>query len=250
MEEYKEAIKSSLYDEKWIYNLYKNKNTICEFLKPHLKNPKKAFVEFLKTSELQPLLEGMKTTCLDEKAARIIFEAGKSETTIMIIENLIEKTENDAHIVKLLLNEYMNINGNFFDAEIKPFPENIDETTSFIRTFNIKTNNDTFYVRIKDTGLDIANNTEINEYFDSRTKNKAIKKRYVHENDMTNQEYRNIVRKLISLKEAEIPCQKLHLNSNDCPYKVVYRGNQTVIDENKEIKICKENIKIRIISKS
>jgi hypothetical protein len=255
LKDYKDALFSSLRNEEWVEKAYNDESTMIEWFDPsHSLSARKAISEYKKTKDIASLIRIKNKLCYNEQAMEIIFNAGKSQTNKKLAEIIFSKTESYANNMKYLLYEFCENTGSHITCTLTPFPDNIDETVKPINKFKIKLQDDqSITATVADKGLSIIeNNTDlknIQEYFENRIKSKTIKKRYVAENQIAEAQYKIVVRNLINLKEYEVPTNFCHLTSENCMYKILYKGNQTVSDQQKEMSLSGGNIKVLSITK-
>lgn len=253
--DYKDALFSSLRNEEWVNKAYNNETTMMEWFDPSYSlSSRKAINEYKKTKDIASLIKAKNKLCFSEHAMDIIFNAGKAQTNKKLAEIIFKKTESYANNLKYLLFEFCENTGSHLNAQITPFPNDLDDTVKPISQFKIKLNDDkTIITSISEKSLDIIeNNTEIKDikgYFEERSKSKTIKKRYLTASQVSESQYKKVVRNLINLKEYEVPANCCYLTSENCMYKILYRGNQSVSDQEKEISLTNANIKVLSITK-
>lgn len=253
--EYKDALFSSLRCEEWVHKAYTNETTMLEWFDTNNSvKAKKALNEYKKTKDLANLIRIKNKNCLSEQALEILFNAGKAKTNIRLAEIIYAKTEYYANITKLMLYEYCENTGKRMDAVIKPYPEDMEDTTKPLNKFAIHIENDKIIKStVGDKHINILENLssyqEIQDYFENRQKSKNIKKRYLKSDQLTEEYYKKANRELINLKQTSIPCSNCYLTSEGCAYKILYYGNQTVSDQITEQTLLKKNLKILSISK-
>ena len=79
-DEYDNALQKSLYDESWVFNLYKDKDNIYDIFKLISNNNYiKEASEFIREPSVKKLILAKSKKILDEKILSRICEAGKSE---------------------------------------------------------------------------------------------------------------------------------------------------------------------------
>lgn len=254
IDDYKEALFSSLKSEEWIRSAYTDEINMLEWLdKNNSIFNKKAINEYKKTKNITALFKAKSQVCLSELALEMIFHAGKASTNVKLVEMILNKTISNANTTKFLLHEYCEDTGDTFDGTITPFPQRIEDTIKPIDKFNIATNkNKLFKVTIKEKYLEINEGEDLEKlksHFESRLKSKSIKKRYLKKSQLSETKYKNSIRDLINLKETVISCNHCHLISENCEYKILYRGNQTVSDETIEKTLLGNNLQILSITK-
>lgn len=252
LEDYKDALFSSLLNEDWVYKAYNNEANIMSWF--NASNPivaKKAINEYKKTKDIASLIKAKNQACFSEQAIEMIFDAGKSKTNLKLAEMIFERTSMYANSVKYLLYEYCENTGEKITATITPFPQNIDETTRPISTFQIKQADNTLtHAELKEKTVKFTSeNNNYQKYFEARRNSKAIKKRFLHYEQISEQHYKECVRNLINLKESTIPTAKCFLTSENCSYKILYRGNQTYSDQSCEKTLMGNEIKVLSITK-
>lgn len=252
LNDYREALFSSLLSEDWVYKAYNEETNIINWL--NSSNPilaKKAITEYKRNKDIAALIKAKNQVCFSEQAIEMIFEAGQSKTNIKLVEMIFNKTSSNANAVKFLLYEFCENTGSKLDASIQPYPRNIDETTRPISIFQIKTQENTVtYAELKEKTLKIiSDNPFFSQYFETRKKSKDIKKRFLQTEQLSEKDYNKCVRDLINLKETEIPTNKCMLTSENCQYKILYRGNQTFSDQTCEKTLMGNNLKVLSITK-
>lgn len=253
--DYKDALFSSLRCEEWVHKAYTNESTMLEWFDTNnTVKAKKAINEYKKTKDLANLIRIKNQKCLSEQALDILFNAGKAKTNLRLAELIYEKTEYYANIAKYLLFEFCENTGQKIDAVIMPFPEDLDDTTKPLNKFKVCTQSDKIIkTTVGEKNLNILENNssyqDLKKYFEDRLKTKKIKKRFLKLEQISESEYKKAIRELINLKEVEIPCKKCYLTSEDCAYKILYYGNQTVSDQINEQTLVKNNMKILSIAK-
>lgn len=252
LEDYKDALYSSLLNEDWVYKAYNNETNIMQWL--NTSNPvltKKAINEYKKTKDIASLIKAKNQVCFSDQAIEMIFEAGKSKTNVKLAEMIFNKTSLYANATKYLFYEYCENTGEKLNATIMPFPKNIEETTKPISTFCIKNSDETiFYAELKERTLEISSdNKKFEQYFENRQKSKDIKKRFLQKEQLSDDNYKACVRDLINLKESPIPVAKCFLTSENCDFKILYRGNQTFSDQLCERTLTGCDIKVLSITK-
>lgn len=238
---YTEALEKSLYDQDWVKNLYTDKENICNLLEISYSNSK-LIAEINRNKNIKSFITAIK----DEPNKYYIIErfmnAGSAQENKNFVQRIKNITEQKANIIKILLNEYSFNTRKFIRGTIQPFPESIEDTWKPINSFKIKTNNKKeFVLKIEENIiLTCDNDKSIKLYFESRNKNKNIKRCYT--DIVSENEYNKTKRELLCLKECEINTK--YLNKNEGKYKVLFVGNQTVLNENYEISVYNKNIKI------
>jgi hypothetical protein len=253
--DYKDALFSSLRNEEWVDKAYNNETTMMEWFDPtNSLSAKKAINEYKKTKDIASLIKAKNKLCFSEQAMEIIFNAGKAQTNKKLAEIIFKKTETYANNLKYLLYEFCENTGTHLTAQITPFPNDLDDTVKPISQFKIKLNDEkTIITSISEKGLDIIENDSkiknITAYFEERCKCKTIKKRYLKADQISESQYKKVVRNLINLKEYEVPVNLCYLTSENCMYKILYRGNQSISDQEKEISLANTNLKVLSITK-
>lgn len=252
LEDYKEALFTSLLNEDWVGQAYTNEYNMMDWLAG--TNPiiaKKAIKEYKKTKDIASLIRAKNQVCFTEQALEMIFEAGKAKTNMKLAEIIYHKTSFYANITKNLLVEYCQNTADHLEAVITPYPRNIEETTRPIGMFQIKTSNSNIlHVELSDKCLKvISENEKYKNYFEKRKKSKEIKKAFLKSEQITQETYKKAVRDLINLKETEIPTNKCYSSFENCEYKILYRSNQTVSDQYLERSLMGHNIKVLSITK-
>jgi hypothetical protein len=239
---YNEALEKSLYDQDWVRNLYTDKENVCNLLEISNNNPK-IIAEINREKNIKSFIKAIKDDPNKYYIIERFMNAGSAEENNKFIQRIKNITEQKANIVKLLLNEYSFNTRNFIKGVMQPFPESINDTWKPITSFKIKTNDKKeFVLKIEEDIITTCDKDKnIKTYFESRNKNKNIKRCYA--NNISENEYNKIRRELLYLKECEINTKYL-TNEEDSKYKILFKGNQTVANNKYEVSVYNQNIKV------
>lgn len=155
-----------------------------------------------------------------------------------------QKTSYYASILANLLEEFATNTRVFKSYEIKPMPENDDDTYLPITKFKMICNDGECKAKIVRGGLKIYGNEELENYFDKRILSKLLKTAYT--DNLPNEKENR--RKLIFMKSVPIENLK-SLSLKPAKYKLMYHGNQTVRKDDNEFSITDEPINVLSIRK-
>jgi hypothetical protein len=243
-DEYDNALQKSLYDESWVFNLYKDKDNIYDIFKLISNNNYiKEASEFIREPSVKKLILAKSKKILDEKILSRICEAGKSEQNTEYVNEIKFITLVNAKKIEYLVNEFSENKRTFFECRLKPFPENISDTWKPIRSFKINYENNKTIISIEQNIINVKSEDKIIcEYFNQRNIDKTIKRKYINLQDMMQEEFEFAKKYLLRSKECFINVEKLYNESFDNCYKTIYRGNQTVSTGEYEIPIFSNRI--------
>lgn len=246
IEEYKNALQKSLYDESWIKNLYTDKDNIYEIFRC-ISGPNylKEASDFIRDPSVKKLILARNKKVLDEKLFSRIAEAGKAEQNAEYVEEIENITHSHAKKIEYLINEYSENSREFAEFTIKPYPENMADTWKPIKSFHITYENYEATISIEHNIIFAkSSNSLFEDYFKNRNYSKNIKRKYIKKEDVYNDEY-NFTRKyLLKSKECFFTVDKLYHEASEDTYKLLYRGNQTVNVGDYEIPLFSKRILI------
>lgn len=217
LNDYNDAINLSIHDDDWMKIAYGQKENILEFTKDFCNKPEEAAALYCTKNDISTIIKYKKKQ-INESALHFFLEPNKEENKIALLKNIKNKTKYIAENVVFALNEYSDYTNDFFEATIKAFPENIQNTTKPLATFKVLTNNQEFYIKINNNKL-FSNNASINEYFQERNLNKKIARAFTNINLEEN------IKELNFFKQTQIPTNLLLEYGK---YKVVFVENQSV----------------------
>jgi hypothetical protein len=223
---YHDAMALSLHDDEWFSAALKNKENLYEITKHITKeNTEVAVNKFLSSKNIGEILKYKKVSMIDETAMNILLDTKSIDSKKSIIDAISKKTEHNCAVTVSLLSEYCDKTRDLFDAQVTPFPENIEDTFAPIKKFKINVGEKHLIVALETNRL-VTDNTEhvnsINEYFLDRAKSKNICRGYFClENE---QEVANLRNRLLYFKEVKLPMA--FANTKEGDYKVIYRENQ------------------------
>lgn len=242
MDEYADALKKSMYDEEWINNLYTDKENLFRLFERLGRNsPIKNAVKFSETRDIRYLLETKNNLVLPDSISSLYFDAGKPEQTMALINEIYSNTYYYAERIQDLLNEFSNNTRIFLETTIQPFPENISDTWKPIRRF--KVGNHVLSLEKNTIHFENQDNPFV-DYFIERKNKKLLKKLFIHYKSISENDYRNIKRRLLNFKEVAIPTHFAYCNQNDASYKITINANQTVRSDGIEYTLLGERINV------
>jgi hypothetical protein len=215
--EYYDALKLSIHDDEWIQIAYKQKENIEQFTKQFCTKYDEAAIIYIAKKDFSYVLD-YKTSPLNESCMDFFTEPFKESNIIRVIQNIKNGTRYIAENMVLILQEYSNQTRDFFEAEISPLPENINDTTKLIKNFKVNKNNSEFIIKLKNKNL-ICSDKEINNYLQERNINKKISRGF------TNINLEKSIQELNFFKQTSIPTNELYKEGK---YKVVFIESQAV----------------------
>ena len=215
--EYYDALKLSIHDEEWIDLAYKQKENIEEFTRQFCTKFDEAAIIYIAKKDFSHILD-YKTYPINESCMSFFMEPFKESNVIQVIQNIKNNTKYIVENISLVLEEYSHQTRNFFEAELSPWPESIEETTKPIKNFKITKDNSEFVVKLKDRNLFCTEKT-INQYLQERNNDKKISRAFTDTN------LEKSIQELNFFKQTSIPTNELHKIGK---YKVVFVESQAV----------------------
>lgn len=245
-EEYKDALKKSLYDDNWIKNLYTDKDNVYNIFRYiSTSNYIKEASDFIREPSVKKLILARSQKVLDDKIFSRIAEAGQAEQNAEYVKEIEAITYENAKKLEYLINEFSENSRNFNEFNIKPQPENISDTWKPIKNFHVKYDDKEASVAIEQNIVVVKSADKIiKEYFDNRNASKLIKRKYIKKSDLSLENYTAARKYLLRSKEYFINLSKAYHESTDNMYKILYRGNQTVNTGEYEMPIFSQKILI------
>jgi hypothetical protein len=223
---YHDAMALSLHDDEWFSAALKNKENLQEITKHITKeNTEIAINRFMSNKNIGEILKYKKISMIDETSINVLLHTNSMASKKAILDTISKKTEHNCAVVISLLNEYCDKNRDIFDAQVVPFPENLEDTVAPLRKFKVNVGEKFFIVKLNSNNLvaESTDNTQnINDYFITRSKSKNICRGYFSvDNEETIADLKN---KLLYFKEIKIPVP--YANTKEGDYKIIYRENQ------------------------
>jgi hypothetical protein len=239
LNEYNDAINLSIHDDDWISLAYKQKDNILDFTREFCNKPNEAAAIFSTKPDISLIMKYKKSQ-INESSLNFFLEPFTETNKILILKNIKNKTKYIAENIALILHEYGDNTNNFLEGELKPFPDNIQNTTKPINLFKLENNGNQSLIKIINNKL-FSDNKNINQYFEFRNNNKKIERAYTNINLEEN------IKELNFFKQTEIPTNLLLENGK---YKVIFIENQSVKYINNYRTIDSRNFMVKNIMRS